>query len=219
MRLARLLVALAILGAPLASRAGDAVLPSDPNILVARFPGGATAVTVDVVQIGGSQLANDVAATRLQLDSANTDAWYLNLQAVSGYPVDCVSRTFLARFNPDASDCAASPSLCVEVSTTVGGTGACLADDRRQTSTVRTSTVVSAQGITSEVLRYSQRLGENPIKWIEIDVASDETYSAPEKTYWVVYQYAVLSGIPYVSCTVVTTTNPATTLPSFASCS
>ena len=203
------------------AQAGDyPSLPSEPNWQTVRFPSGPNAVTVDVVEVGasgGTQLGNDRAASRLNVDGTPSDAWTLNLSAVPGYPVNCEPRTYLLRWNPDASDCALNPSLCVEVTTSVGG-AVCKQDPRVQAIYTYTSTVVSAQGITTEVLLYYARRGERAIKWREIRHASDGDFATAESTEWDVYFYRRGPTWPELACTVRTSTNPATSLPSATAC-
>jgi hypothetical protein len=95
--------------------------PSIPNWQVARFP-SATSVTVDVYQIDSStQVADDAATTRVQLDSANSDLFLFDLATVTGYPNDCSRKTYLLRYAPDAADCTNNPGTCAVDAVVVNG--------------------------------------------------------------------------------------------------
>ena len=213
-----LVVLLLVLASCQPAYAGAPAVPGEPNYRTARFPSGATAVTVDILEIGGAQLADNVAATRAQLDAANTDVWYLDISQVSGYPVNCEPKTFLLRWNPDASDCSASPALCVEETAQVGGY-LCEANPKVQVSYVHASTVQSAQGINQSVMDYFNRRGQLPIRWREIRHATDLDFSSPDHTSWEVYFYLSTGDFPHLTCTVLTESDPSVSLPSSANCS
>lgn len=136
-----------------AARAQDPALPGKPYVVCARFPTTApAAVVVDVQEVGGSQIGNNVAAARGTLDSANADYWCVDLDTVSGFAPSCDLKTYAVRFVPDAAACAAgsSPFLCAEQTVQSGGP-ACWGFGSEPT-VVFTATPIPARGITQAVI-------------------------------------------------------------------
>jgi hypothetical protein len=193
-------------------------IPGEPNWRLTEFPLGATTVTVDVVDMGsGVQVANDQATTQVQLDSTNIRTWKINLAALPGYPVNCEPATWLVRFRPDAADCVVSPSLCAADIVDLGGY-LCKANSSVQVSYVYANGVASGQGITQPVMDFFNRRAQLPIKWREVRVAANEDFTTPDYTWWEVYFYGTDEGLPKLLCTVKTSTNPQSALPSSGAC-
>jgi hypothetical protein len=194
-------------------------VPGQANIRVARFPNGATTVVADVLEIGGVQIGNNVATTRAQLDSADTDAFFFNLAGVAGYPVNCEPKTYLVRFVPDGADCSTggTPSSCVEEVVDVGGY-LCKANPKLNVSYVYTSATVAGQGISQAVMDYFGRHGQLPIRWRILKTAEDLNFTSPDHVAYEVYFYSTVGAYPHLTCTVLTTTDPNTALPSSAAC-
>lgn len=195
-------------------------LPGEPNWVAARFPANPTAVTVDVLEIGGAQLADNIAATQQQLDALDTDVWAINLAALAGYPLDCEPRTYVVRFNPDAADCTdvGDPLACVEDLVRVGG-ATCEGDPGLQVSYTYANTSVALQGITQAVIDHFNLRGGRPVRWRRIDQAADRDFTTPDFTKWEVYFYqATAVPFPRLTCTVETETDPSVTLPSSTDC-
>lgn len=187
-------------------------VPGLANRRVARFPAGATAVVVDVYNVDtATQVGNNVATTRIQLDSANTDAFTFDLSAVSGYPTDCTPTTFFLRWIPDSADCAATgtPGTCVEETVYVGGVG-CRDQGMRQVSVTKTSVVKEAQGVTQAIIDYYARRGETVQLWRTIKVAYDGNFASPDYTVYEVFFYTAsgTAATPF-SCGVMTSTDPS----------
>lgn len=197
----------------------DDAVPGEPNWSIVRFPAGPAAVTVDILELGGAQVADDVAATLQQLDAADSDAWAIDLSQVPGYPVNCEPNTYMVRWTPDAADCSAAgdPSDCILTDYKVGG-AACRADPSMQVSYEYAYGVFAEQGITETVRKFYARKGVNPIRWRRMDVAVDGDFTSPSHTKWEVYFYGENGGLAQLTCTVVTETDPASTLPSSANC-
>jgi len=144
-------------------------LPAKAHEVCARFPASApSAVTVDVLEVGGSQIGNDVSATKQTLDAADSDIWCLDLDTVSGFAATCDLTTYAVRFVPDAADCSTggSPSLCVE-HTIMSGGAECWGFDSEQTVVYPTAAIPS-RGITQTVINRG-----NP-SYIKHDVKIDE---------------------------------------------
>lgn len=134
-------------------RAAENALPGKPYSVCADFPNAApSAVVVDIQTVGGAQLANNIAATRGSLDSANASYWCLDLDTVSGFAASCDLTAYAVRFVPDAANCAAgsSPHLCATAIVYSGGP-MCWGGGAEQT-VVYTATPIPSRGITSAVI-------------------------------------------------------------------
>lgn len=200
-------------------------LPGQPNIVFARFPfSGVSSVTVDVAEIGGAQIANNVSATRQSIDGVGSDVFYLDISLLAGYPASCGDvQTFTVRFEPAGASCAASPSSCVDTfskfggaecpSLAGGGGGGGNGFVQVQIDPTFAAETVSAQGITRRVLDHYLRYGQLPTRWRRFDYSALETFGSADRTVWEVYFYDVESGTPHVSCTVETESDPAVALP------
>lgn len=223
MRFIRWLIVLAaILMLSLPSLAETLRFPGEPNTRIALFPSQPSAVTVDVLDVGGLQIGNNLPTTQLQIDATNSSVWTFDLASVAGYPLDCTTKTYLVRWLPDAVNCATSPALCVFERVDVGG-AFCKSDPSLQVSYVHAQAVVAAQGITQPVLDFFNRTGRLPILWREIRHAADRDFVNPDSVEWEVYFYSSATSADGVTtatlkCTVSTTTDPNTTLPSSGSC-
>jgi hypothetical protein len=196
-------------------------VPGEPNWRVGVFATATTSVVVDVVDAAtGVQVANNVATTRLQVDSTDASVWTLNLAAVPGYPVACERKTWLVRFVPDSANCsnAATPGLCADEIVHLGGY-LCESNPSVQVSYVHASSVQAGQGITQGVMDYFGKRAQLPVRWREIRVAADKDFTSPDHTVWEVYFYGEGGNAPHLACTVTTETNPTSSLPSSASCS
>ena len=193
-------------------------VPGESAWVTARFPAGATTVTVDVYDLtAGAQVGTALSATRIQLNAANTDVWTLNLSTMPGFPTTCAQHSYLMRWKPDASDCVASPSLCQESVQDFGGY-LCKASLREQPSFVTTTTPVSGQGISQAVIDYFNRRGQQALRWERIDRSATGSFGAPADTVWRVYFYKDTGAWPRPWCVVDTTSDPAVSLPSTAAC-
>jgi len=201
-------------------RAADP-LNDQPNWVVGQFPSGTPAtVTVDVVQIEtGTTVADDAAATQLQIDSADSIYWRYDLSTVSGYPTGCEVATYAVAFEPAGGDCSegGTPANCFFVMRQVGGSE-CFAT-AISTYYVHTSTIVSGQGIDQAVLDFYAARSVLPLLWVETSRSESEDYTAPDSNYWEVYFYTSSASAPRILCTVITTTNPSSSLPSYTHCS
>jgi len=216
-----LLVLLIALGGPVPSRAG-APLNSQPNIRLAEFLSDPTAVVVDVVDLStGTQVGNNLSATRLQRDSANTIAWKFDLKTVSGYPTGCDLKTYMVTFVPGSANCASgqSPGSCASELVQVGGS-ACLAETSPVSSDPEFATVpIPTQGITQKVVDFHARRGLLTTKWRKILVSGALNFSAPDATVWEVFFWIDTNEAPRIKCSVLTTSDPAISLPSSSHCS
>jgi hypothetical protein len=193
-------------------------IPGEPNWRVAVFPDGATTVTADIVDLGtGVQVADDVATTQIQVDATNVEAWKVNIAALPGYPVNCEPTTWLVRFRPDAADCVVSPALCAEDIVDLGGY-LCKANSSVAVSYVYANAIATGQGISQTVMDYFNRQARLPIKWREVRVSADEDFATPDYVWWEVYFYGAGEGVPKLLCTVKTSTNPQSALPSSTAC-
>jgi hypothetical protein len=215
------LVALWVLACGLEPALAGAPLNSQSNWRTAAFASGPTAVTVDVIDLSdGSQVGNNLATTQTQADSADTIIHKYDLSTVTGYPENCEPATYLVIFNPDATDCSesGSPTLCAYDYVQVGGS-ACLASTQPVSQTfVYTSSVVSGQGITQDVLDFYNRRGMLVPKWQKFETAGDLDFSGIDETAWLVFFYEDSGSAPRINCTVPTTTDPAGSLPSSSHC-
>lgn len=214
-----LLAALGIAFADAMAGGAGPTPPGEPNWQTARFP-TASAVTVDVIEVtsgGGTQIGNDRATVRLNADSSPSETFAIDLATVPGYATNCTPRTYVLRWAPDGANCTSTPTSCAISTAQVGG-ASCSSDPRVQEIRTYASGVVAGQGITQELLEHYARRGERPLRWREIRHASDGDFSAPEATEWEVFSYRRGPTWPEVACTVRTTTNPASALPSFAAC-
>jgi len=188
------------------SARAETVVTGEPNIVTARFITNPASVTVDVKDVGaGTQLANDVPATHETIDGVLSDVWSIDLATLPGYPTDCSQRTYIVRFQPLGADCSApgSPGLCATHVVDVGG-ARCRMDPIKDIAYVRTTTAVSAQGISKAVIDYEARRGRAPIRWRRIHF-TDRGHVKYE-----VFYYKDTLGYPHLPCTAETTTNPAT---------
>lgn len=209
MRMLKSLV-LALLAIWLARPAlAETVITGEPNIIVARFTTNPSSVAVDVKEVGGLQIANDLNATHETLDAALSDVWFIDLSLVVGYPTDCTQKTYVVRFQPNGiADCSATgtPGSCSEQVVDVGG-GRCKVDPEKDIGYVRTTTPVSAQGISQSGIEYEGRRGRAPIRWRRIHF-KDRGFTRYE-----VFFYKDTLGYPHLLCTAETTTSPATMTP------
>jgi len=196
-------------------------LNSQKNIRSAAFQSAPTTVTVDVVDMDtGTQVGNNLATTQLQADSSDTIVHKFDLSSVTGYPEGCEPKTYLVIFVPDSADCSesGSPALCAYDWVQVGGS-ACLASASPVTQSFSyTSTVVSAQGITQDVVDFYNRRGLLVPKWQRFDIAGDLDFSGIDETIWLVMFYQDDGSAPRVRCSVPTTTDPSSSLPSATHC-
>jgi len=152
-RIAFTAIALGALMVGACSVRADDALPGKPYRVCADFPSAnPSAVVVDIQTVGGAQLANNVAATRGTLDSANASYWCLDLDTVTGFAASCDLVSYAVRFVPDAADCAAgsSPHLCATAIVTSGGP-ACWGFGTEPT-VVYTATPIPSRGITQSVI-------------------------------------------------------------------
>lgn len=209
----RLLALLALLA--LAAPAwGQTYAPGIENHRVARFPSGASAVTVDVYEVNSAtQVGDDIAATVIEIDEEDSDAWTFDLAAVAGYPVDCTPTDYVLRWNPDASNCSAedgTPALCFLETVHVGGPE-CETQGKVQVEVTKTTVPNDAQGITQGVIDYYARRGERVQRWRKISTSYDGDFSSPVAVKWEVFFYrssAESVATPF-SCGKETTSNPA----------
>lgn len=198
-------------------------LPSDNHWRIALFSASPfpAAVTVDVVDLSdGTQVATDAAATQVQANSVDMAIWKFDLSTVTGYPTDGSFKSYLIIWQQDSDDCQESgtPTECAYESATVGGDAQLDAATGVSTSVVYTTSVTSAQGITSSVIDFYARRGQQVPKWRKIDIAADKDYSTPDSTVYEVFFYTDAQSSPRPLCTVVTATNPASSLPSSTHC-
>lgn len=215
------LVALGVLACGLDPVWAGPPLNNQENIRTAAFQSGPTTVTVDVVDLStGSQVGNNLATAQTQADSSDTIIHKFDLSTVTGYPTGCEAKTYLVIFNPDSADCSESgdPDLCAYEEVQVGGS-ACLASmEPISPSFTYTSTVVSAQGITQDVIDFYNRRGLLVPKWQRFDIADDLDFASIDETIWFVFFYTDSGAAPRIRCTVRTTTDPAGSLPSSTHC-
>lgn len=218
---APLLSILALLASllPGAARAGD-YFPGEALRVQAAFPSGASAVTVDVHELGGALLADDAVATQETIDGAASAVWTIDLSALAGFPLTCAKKTYVVVFSPDAANCAAAgtPESCVHHEIQIGGSE-CETNPQVQVSEVFATAPISAQGITQTVRNHWNRRGQEVLRWREFKVAADRDFTTPDHTYWEVYFYSATGAFPHLQCVVETETDPAVTTPSKASCS
>lgn len=192
MKLYALAALAALLGCPLHAGAQDAALPAKPYSVCARFPTTTpAAVVVDVQEVGGSQIGNNVAATRGSLDSANADYWCLDLDTVSGFAPSCDPKTYAVRFVPDAVNCAAgsSPQLCAEATVYSGGP-TCWGAGTDQT-VLYTATPIPSRGLTQAVINRG-----NP-SYIKHEVKLDGV--AAVFTFYQVFYYDVAGRVDHTN--------------------
>jgi hypothetical protein len=162
---------------------GDDALPGKPYVVCADFPSSApAAVVVDIQTVGGSQLANNVTATRGSLDSANASYWCVDLDTVSGFAATCDLTAYAVRFVPDAANCAAgsSPHLCATLTVKSGGP-ACWGYGT-EPNVVYTTSAIPARGITQSVINRG-----NP-SYIRHEIKLDNG-GAAVFTYYQVFYY------------------------------
>jgi hypothetical protein len=196
-------------------------LNSQPNLRLAEFLAEPAAVAVDVVDLSsGTQVANNVAATQVQRDAADTIAWKYDLATVSGYPTGCAPKTYLVTFVPDAAECseAGTPELCASEIVQVGGS-ACLAESSPVSIDPEYATsAIPGQGISQKVVDFHARRGLLTEKWRKILVAADLDFATPDATLWEVLFWTDGNEAPRIKCRVVTTSDPAVSLPSSSHC-
>lgn len=197
-RIALLVALLLVLLAPTGARAqAQDALPGKPYRVCARFPTTTpAAVVVDVQDVAvGTQIGNNVAATRGTLDSANADYWCVDLDTVSGFAPDCDPKAYAVRFVPDAANCAAgqSPQLCPELTVASGG-AACWASGTDQT-VVYTATPIPSRGITQAVINRG-----NP-SYIRHEVKIDD--GVTDFTFYQVYYYDTAGRVDHTTRTLV----------------
>lgn len=192
---------------------GPLIFPNEEHWVFARFTSNPTAVTVDVLEMGGALVADDVAAAQQTMDAEETDIWALDLAALPGWPVNCESKTYLVQFNPDATDCTddGDPGSCSEQQVKIGGPR-CKFNPSLQVAYAYSTVAVAAQGISTSVTKYHERRGTEAVKWRKVIVANDGDFTTPDHTYWDVYFWGV-SGIFPTFCTVYTESDPAVSLP------
>lgn len=180
-----------------------------------------TTVVADVVDLAtGTQVGNNLAATQLSRDSATQALWRIDLSTVAGFPAACEPKSYLVTFVPDGANCNASggsPELCAVIQIDANNQEGCSPASTTHVDYYHSATVVSAQGISQAVLDYYARRGASPITWRQVRVARTGNFASPEKTYWEVYFYRLENQIPAL-CTVYTTTDPSSSLPSSAQC-
>jgi hypothetical protein len=198
-----------------------APLNDQPNWVVGEFPSGTPAsVAVDVVEVGsGSTVGDDLPTVQLLMDSADSIFWRFDLSTVNGYPTGCEVATYVIAFEPAGGDCSegGAPANCFFATRQVGG-GDCYATGVSEFY-VHTSTVVGAQGISQTVLDFYNQRGVLPLLWIETDRSSSADYTAADSTYYEVYFYTSSASAVRILCTVKTTVDPASALPSYTHCS
>jgi len=182
----------------------ETFVTGEPNHISARFTSNPASVTVDVQEIGGTQIGNNLAATHQQIDAVNSDVWTIDLAAVAGYPTDCTQKSYIVRFQPNTTaDCSAagSPSGCSEQIIDVGGSRC--RDPNLDVSYYRTNAPVAAQGISAAVVAYEERRGRAPIRWTKT------AYTDRGGVKYEVFFYTVSLGFPHLKCTVNTTSDPS----------
>ena len=215
------LVALGVIVCGLRPALAGPPLNSQANIRTAAFQSAPTTVTVDVIDLSdGSQVGNDLATTQIQDDSSDSIIHKFDLSTVTGYPENCEPATYLVIFNPDAADCSESgdSTLCAYEEVQVGGS-ACLSSMQPISQTFAyTSSVVSGQGITQDVLDFYNRRGMLVPKWQKFETSGDLDFSGIDETLWLVFFYEDSGSAPRINCTVPTTTDPAGSLPSNSHC-
>lgn len=196
-------------------------LPGQPNWITAELPGAPTTVVVDVVEIAtGTQVGNNLATSQVQRDAADTIGFKFDLSTVTGYPTNCAPKSYYVTFVPDSANCseAGTPELCATTIVDVGGSACLASSDFESPSTIHSRVVVSAQGITQEVIDYYNRRGILPVKWQKFVRASDMNFASPDYTVWLVYFYTATNAAPRIKCVVPTATDPASALPSSSHC-
>jgi len=196
-------------------------LPGQSNWITAELPGAPAAVVVDVVDIAtGTQVGNNLATVQVQRDAADSIAFKFDLSTVTGYPTSCAPKSYYVTFIPDAANCseAGTPELCATTIVDVGGSACLGAADWESISVVHSKVVVSAQGITQNVLDYYNRRGILPVKWRKLARAADLNFAASDYTLWEVYFYTSTNNAPRIKCTVPTLSDPAVSLPSASHC-
>lgn len=194
--------------------AEDNSSPGEKNFQCARFPAGATAVTVDVLDLtNATQIGNNVATTRQQLDSVNSDHFCFRLDQVAGYPATCEVTDLIMVFSPDGANCNSTPASCASSTSRVGGSQ-CRMDPNRRVTTVYADALVAGLGISQAVRDFYNRRGTEPVKWRKIETAEDQDFSSPSHTVWEVFFYEGVGAFPRLKCTVATESDPNVSLPS-----
>jgi hypothetical protein len=214
-------VALAVFVCGLHLASAGPPLNSQSNWRTAAFQTSPTAVTVDVIDLSdGSQVGNNLATTQVQDDSADSIIFKYDLSTVTGYPEGCEPKSYLVMFNPDSADCSEGndPDLCAYDWVQVGGSACLAALQPVTTSFTYTSSVVSAQGITQDVIDFYNRRGLLVPKWQTFESAGDLDFSGIDETTYLVFFYEDSGAAPRINCTVPTTSDPGSALPSATHC-
>lgn len=190
---------------------------ADENWITAGFASLPAAVTVDVVDLGlGTTVGDDLATAQITIDGATSIYHQFDLATVTGYPTDCAQKTYLIEFIPDAADCstAGTPALCA--TSVVRAGGGCPTPNSG--FYVHTATVITAQGITQDVLDWYAARGMLTLKWVKARRSNGSDFSSPDATMWQVYFYQDGGAAPRIKCVVETGSDPSVSLPSSSHC-